>query len=137
MTNAAVHQSHARPRHDVEATGTVQDERRDGSPQVASQKRHDVPGQLIDCVSNGKLRSVITPIAVDCTTAGAMFGVSKRSWARLHSGGGCPMPIRIGRSTRWLLSDLLAWAAEGCPSRQRFLESKQAKERARARGGRR
>ena len=122
MTTAAVHLSHAQPRHGARDVDVVQDAAPQGSPEAGSQKP-----TLVDSV----------PIlAVNAEAAAEMVGLAKRSWLRRHSAAECPQPIRIGRSVRWRTSDLRLWVEWGCPSRSRFEELKQARERARARAGR-
>lgn len=59
-----------------------------------------------------------TPLAVNLADAAALFGVSPRTWARMHAAGHCPEPLRLGeRSIRWAVDDLQAWAAAGGPTR--------------------
>lgn len=67
---------------------------------------------------------LVWPIAVEAPAAAALFHLSERNWWRLHSSGRCPLPVRCGRSVRWLLDGprgLRAWAESGCPPRDRFL----------------
>ena len=38
-----------------------------------------------------------------------MIGVSKRHFHRLYMNGEAPAPVRLGRLTRWRMSDLDKW----------------------------
>ena len=44
-----------------------------------------------------------------------MMGVSERTLWRLLSGHKLPQPVRIGRNTRWRLSEVTEWIEKGCP----------------------
>ncbi|MBX3412419.1 MAG: helix-turn-helix domain-containing protein [Pirellulales bacterium] len=44
-----------------------------------------------------------------------ILGLSKRTIWRLLSAGEIPKPIRLGGSTRWVLAEIEAWIAAGCP----------------------
>ncbi len=56
-------------------------------------------------------------IAVDAAEAAAMFSCCERSWRTLDTEGKVPSPVRLNRSVRWIVADLNAWAAAGCPDR--------------------
>ena len=43
------------------------------------------------------------------------LGVSARQVWNLRSGGLLPEPVRLGRSSRWRRSELIAWVDSGCP----------------------
>ncbi len=58
----------------------------------------------------------LEPIAVDAKGAGRLFLLSERTWRRLDSGGDCPASIRVGRSKRWLVSELKQWSHCGSPT---------------------
>ena len=51
---------------------------------------------------------------------GEMLSLSKRQVFRLNSCGKLPAPIRIGGSTRWAESTVLAWLRAGAPDRKEF-----------------
>ena len=44
-----------------------------------------------------------------------MLDVSERTLWRLLSGGKVPQPVRIGRNTRWRLTEVAEWIEKGCP----------------------
>lgn len=64
----------------------------------------------------------VEPLAVDTDGAGRLVNASGRSWRRWHSAGLVPVPVRIGGSIRWDVSELRAWIAAGCPTRARWLD---------------
>lgn len=47
-----------------------------------------------------------------------ILGVSERQVWRLASSGQMPAPVTVGGSTRWRLSDIEAWIANGCRMRR-------------------
>ena len=124
----------AQPRHGVDGTDVVQDSSPQGVAESGSQKLVD--GAVVTMLELIGREHVCLPLAVDGRTAAMLFAISTRHWARLDSAGRCPMPVRIGRSVRWLMSDLIAWSAEGCRSRSQFEDAKRARCRARARRAR-
>ncbi len=75
----------------------------------------------------------VAPLAVDAEGAAALIGVSRRTWHRLDLAGQVPQAIRIGRLKRWIVEDLIEWAAAGCPARDRFESMKDARQAAKAR----
>ena len=46
--------------------------------------------------------------------------VSRATFARLNSTGRIPRPVRLGRRTLWLRSEVVAWTDAGCPNRARW-----------------
>ena len=62
------------------------------------------------------------PIAVSKATAAAMFDCSARSWQKYDSSELIPKPVRLNGRPRWILAELHAWAAAGCPSRAKWME---------------
>jgi len=63
----------------------------------------------------------LEPLFVDAKVAAALFGISERTWQTWNSTGVCPCPVRFlpfGRSVRWGVDDLRAWAAAGMPKRE-------------------
>ncbi|MCH7596398.1 MAG: helix-turn-helix domain-containing protein [Planctomycetes bacterium] len=57
--------------------------------------------------------------ALPARDAAELCGVSVRHWWSLHAQGRTPASIQLGRSRRWLRSELLAWLRAGCPPRDR------------------
>ena len=49
-----------------------------------------------------------------------LLGVSERHVWSLHSRALLPAPARLGRSVRWVRSELLAWLDAKCPGRERW-----------------
>lgn len=47
-----------------------------------------------------------------------------------RSGDFGPEPVRLGRSVRYLIADVMAWAAAGCPSYAKWKSIKQHGSRA-------
>jgi predicted DNA-binding transcriptional regulator AlpA len=60
------------------------------------------------------------PLLVPAGRAARMCSKSVRTWRSWHAGGLIPSPVRIGRSLLWRVSDLKAWTAAGCPTREIF-----------------
>jgi len=65
--------------------------------------------------------TLITPsadvLAVDIAAAARMLGISESHWFALRRAGRWgPRPIKIGRSCRFLVSELRAWAEAGALS---------------------
>ena len=59
------------------------------------------------------------PIAVDASEAGALFGMSKRSWERMDKAGLVPAPRKLSaQMIRWDVAELRAWSANGMPPRK-------------------
>ena len=65
---------------------------------------------------------VARPNLIGAAGAARLHDVSERSWWRLDSAGLVPMPVKLGRRTLWSVRELEAWAAHGCPSRERWAE---------------
>lgn len=68
------------------------------------------------------------PLAVGAREASRLASVSSRTWARLVASGRAPAGIRLGRSRRWLVSELRAWLAAGAPPRERWDALRAARE---------
>lgn len=49
-----------------------------------------------------------------------LLGVSRATIAKLHSSGRLPKPVRLGRRVLWSRTDITAWIAADCPSRDRW-----------------
>ena len=55
---------------------------------------------------------------VDIRTLARMLGVSVRHVERMEASGKLgPRPVRLGRSKRWLLTDIEEWLRGRCPNR--------------------
>ncbi len=66
---------------------------------------------------------VAEPLLVDAASVGAMFGISRNMVWKLHSTGRLgPLPVRLGRCTRWRLCELRMWVEAGCPTRDQWLQ---------------
>ena len=63
----------------------------------------------------------LVPLLLDAEDAATLLGVSRRHFYGLHSSGRLgPLPVRLGRCSRWRRDELEAWAASDCPSRQQW-----------------
>ena len=62
----------------------------------------------------------IEQLAVGADAAAALIGVSARTWRRWHSAGLVPAPVRVGRSVRWRVDEIVRWLRAGCPARGRW-----------------
>ena len=62
----------------------------------------------------------LTPTLVDRKGVAAILGVGVRTVDRMNASEAIPTPIRIGRLVKWRRSEIIAWAAEECPSRRRW-----------------
>ena len=78
---------------------------------------------------------LLDAVLVGDNAAGRICGVSGRTWRRMTAAGETPSPVRLGRLRRWSVEELRAWAASGCPSRERWQAMKSALEPCQA-GGR-
>jgi predicted DNA-binding transcriptional regulator AlpA len=63
-------------------------------------------------------RAMDVCLSVDAAGAGALFGLGERAWRRLDTKELVPRPLKIGRASRWRLSELAAWVKAGCPDRE-------------------
>ena len=60
-------------------------------------------------------------ILVDSETAAGMLSISKRHFlAQENSGKIGPMGVKLGARKLFCVSELQAWAAAGCPSREKW-----------------
>ena len=57
----------------------------------------------------------IAPKLINAEELARMMNISERTLWRLLSGGRLPQPVRIGRSTRWRLAEVVEWIERGCP----------------------
>lgn len=54
-------------------------------------------------------QGVSQPAMIDTKACAKMLGLSIRSWQRLVKNGNAPAPVKLGRLTRWRLSDVEAF----------------------------
>lgn len=67
----------------------------------------------------------LTPLAVDAEGAAAMLGLSRAMFYKQADAGRIgPMPVRFGKSVRYSLHELRAWAAAGMPPRHEWITMK-------------
>ena len=62
----------------------------------------------------------IEPILLRPAAAAVALGISARTLRRLSAAGAVPMPVRLGARLLWSADELRAWAAAGCPARDRW-----------------
>lgn len=60
-------------------------------------------------------------LLVSPRAAARMCGVSKSHFYSLQSAGRTPMPIKLGRATRYPVTEIREWVEAGCPPRDRWL----------------
>ena len=58
--------------------------------------------------------------ALAAAESAALCGVSIRHWWSLNARKLTPASVQLGRSRRWLRSELLDWLQAGCPTRDRW-----------------
>lgn len=92
-----------------------------GEVEIAMSGNCKVPASPPAASSNGQAEVSMEPLLVSGAAAAALLGVSARTWRRLVSAGKVgPIALRIGASRRYLVKELRAWCAAGCPSRARW-----------------
>ena len=62
----------------------------------------------------------VRPRLIDAAAAARLCGVSKSGWWAFHAAGRCPLPVRLGRATRWRQDELSDWIDAGCPARSKW-----------------
>lgn len=63
-------------------------------------------------------------LLVSASKVATVLDLSVRTiWAMHSSGRLGPMPIRLGRATRWRAKEIEQWVAAGAPSRDKWLSS--------------
>lgn len=55
----------------------------------------------------------------DVGAVAQMLGVSRRHVYRLSDADKMPRPVKLGAAVRWSRQAIVAWVAEGCPSKTR------------------
>jgi len=62
----------------------------------------------------------VPPLLLDAKQAAKLLGISRSHFLELHQMGQIPVPVRLGRSVRWRVTELKAWVSAGCPSQERW-----------------
>lgn len=62
----------------------------------------------------GERPTSVTTLLISAEELATILGTSKRTVWRLLSAGIIPQPVRLGKSTRWRLSDIHQWIDTGC-----------------------
>lgn len=57
-------------------------------------------------------QDALPPALVNVREACRFLGIARASLYRLLKAGNLPRPVKLGRSTRWRVSDLQSWVAE-------------------------
>ncbi len=70
--------------------------------------------------TNKDVSVVQSPLAYSAQQLADRLGVSLRHIRRLDSAGKLPRPVRLGRSVRYLASEIEAYLEAGAPDRQRW-----------------
>ena len=60
------------------------------------------------------------PLTVSAKDLAPRLGISLRHCRRLDRMGRLPRPVRLGKSVRWSLDEVMEWISAGCPDRQRW-----------------
>lgn len=55
------------------------------------------------------------PELIGAGELGQMLRLSKTTIHKMRSLGKLPLPVRIGRTIRWRVTEIRKWIAEGCP----------------------
>jgi predicted DNA-binding transcriptional regulator AlpA len=67
--------------------------------------------------------SPIQTEALSAPDAARLIGVSPAHFYQMAKSGKLgPMPVRFGRTTRWIRRELVAWLDAGAPPRHRWVE---------------
>jgi len=77
----------------------------------------ELRANLRDAQATGE-RLVDLCMSVSAANAARLFDMSERAWRRLDARRQVPEAVRIGRTVRWRLVELVAWADSGCPDRR-------------------
>jgi predicted DNA-binding transcriptional regulator AlpA len=67
-----------------------------------------------------KSKQTTTPQLVSIAYLSAMLDISRSKLFDMRASGQLPRAIKIGRLTRWRLSDIEAWINAGCPRQEKF-----------------
>lgn len=63
------------------------------------------------------IRPATVPLVVNAALLAALLGKSLRTIRTLDSAGKLPVPLRIGGSVVWRVSEINEWLAAGAPKR--------------------
>lgn len=69
------------------------------------------------------------PLLLTAEQSAALAGVSRSHWWSLHSAALVPLPVKLGRATRWRRDELVAWVAAACPPRHDWYANRTGGER--------
>ncbi len=73
---------------------------------------------LIDMMSDAK--STVKPLIVGRAGVAEILGTSVDNVTDLDRAGKIPRPLVIGRTNKWLLSELEDWLKQGAPARNKW-----------------
>lgn len=59
-------------------------------------------------------------LALSAADLAKQLKCSLRHIAALHASGRLPQPIKLGRCTRWLRTEIVSWLAAGAPPRDKW-----------------
>ena len=65
-----------------------------------------------------------SPLAFDAQALAKALNVSLRHVETLHASGRLPTPLFLGRSRRWVVSEIQEWLRAGAPSRELWEQHK-------------
>jgi len=69
----------------------------------------------------------LVPLLLDADDAAMLLGVSRSHFYALHSSGRLgPSPVRLGKRSLWRRDELEQWVLNDCPSRQQWIDLKEA-----------
>ena len=67
-------------------------------------------------------------LLVDADSGAALLGISRRHFWALHSSGRLgPLPVKLGKRTMWVRTELEEWTASRCPSREQWLNARKVR----------
>lgn len=110
------------PRDESEGDMMSQSENR-----IASEKRAERRMRRDEGKPLRRLPDTLSPALLRRTEAAAYCGRSTATWDRLVSAGNTPAPIKMGGAVLFRRSDLNKWIDLGCPDRQDFEASIEAR----------
>ena len=79
----------------------------------------------VQTAENGK-EGLPHPVLISAKELAAMLGCSEAHVWRLHSCAGLPMPLKMGRLSRWRVAEVREWLEAGAPPRERWAAMKRA-----------
>jgi excisionase family DNA binding protein len=74
-----------------------------------------------------------TGLLIDTRTLAKLLGVSARHVCRLLDEKAIPDPVRLGRSLRWRLAEILEWIEADCPPEKVWAQKRQEASRKKGR----